>query len=327
MNRRTFIILIVTIAVMSAILISNRQDFSGDEEQRVLPGLESELNDITKLTLRTAGNRTAVTLIKGTERWAVAERGNYAADVGKIRKNLIALANATVIEEKTADPTLYARLGVEDIANENATGVEVVIDGPSAHRIIVGKTGVRGNLAYARKSEAAGSLLIEADLDLGAEPADWLDRTIIDMPSSDVSRVTTTHPDGETVEIEKAEKEASGFKLVNQPADTELTYAGAADSIGAALAGLDFDDVAARAGIDLTGTRPVVTRFETFDGLIVTANTYAIDDKGYVGFEFAGEDTATDNVAELDARLGDWLFEIPSYKSDQLTRRMSDLLQ
>jgi len=281
-NRRTFIILAFIVVVMSAIVMSDRKSIDSDEASLLLPGLDTELNEVTKLTIKAAGNRTVTTLMRGTERWTVAERGNYPADVGRIRQNLIALANATVIEQKTADPALYARLGVEDIASEDATGVELIIDGPNdTYRAIIGKTGIRGDHAYARKPDSAVSLLIAANLDLGTGPTDWLDRAIIDIPSSDVSRVTTTHPDGETVRIENTE--ADGFRPVDLPADIKLTVTGVADSIGSVLADLTLDDVSTRASAGLEDVQPIVSRFETFDGLAIIANVYTDGDQRKVG--------------------------------------------
>jgi len=336
-SRRTFFSLIFAIVIMGAILMLNRQNVNDHQMTPVLPGLESRLNDVTKLTIRTAGNRAVVTLIRGQERWMVAERGNYPADVGKIRQNLIALAKATVVEKKTADPALYTRLGVEDIAKEDATGVEIVIDSPNeSYRIIIGKTGVRGDQAYARKPDSAGSLLISAKLSLDTQPANWLDRTVVDIPSNDIFRVTTTHPDGETFSIEKSGPDDTIFKLAGQPADAKPADSGMLNSIGSALAGLKLDDVVTPENADIQDTKPVVTRFETFGGLIIDANVYPNDDKSFVSFKFTSDpelaarfaakdkdktagDTATEKADELNNRLGKWLFILPPYKLGQLT--------
>ncbi len=337
MSRRTFFSLIFAIVVMGAILMLNRQNFNDHQTTPVLPGLESQLNDVTKLTIKTAGNRTAVTLIRGPERWVVAERGNYPADIGKIRQNLIALAKATVVEEKTADPALYTKLGVEDITNKDATGIEIVIDSPNdSYLIIIGKTGVRGDQAYARIPDSAGSLLISAKLNLDTQPANWLDRAVVDIPSSDIFRVTTTHPDGETFSIEKSGPDATVFKLTDQPADAKPASSGMLNSIGSVLAGLKLDDVTTPGNTDIHDTKPVITRFETFDGLIIVAKVYPNDDKSLVSFEFTSDpelaarfaakdqdktagDTATAKADELNKRLGKWFFILPPYKLSQLT--------
>ena len=50
------------------------------------------------------------------ETWTVAERDNYPADTGRLRKLLLELAEARLLEEKTSNPELYDRLKVEDIA-------------------------------------------------------------------------------------------------------------------------------------------------------------------------------------------------------------------
>jgi len=348
-NHRTLITLVMIIAALGAILMSDRlgieQSFDSGEASVLLPGLDKELNDITSLTINTAGNRTAVILTRGAERWTVAERDDYPADIGKIRDNLISLAKATIVEEKTTDPSLYARLGVEDIANEEAAGIELVIAGPNdPYRMIIGTTGVRGDHAYARKPGTAVSLLITADLDLGTEPTDWLDRNILNIASNDIFSVTTTHPDGKTVRIEKAGPDANSFDLIDQPTGSELTYPGITNSIGSVLTDLELDDVVVRADADLKSMPPILTRFETFDGLIVLVSTYTSDDQSLAGFRFthAAElkarfssttdqddsplDTAATRADELNTRLGDWLFVLPASKHDELTRRMSDLL-
>jgi predicted hotdog family 3-hydroxylacyl-ACP dehydratase len=79
--------------------------------------------------------------------------------------------------------------------------------------------------------------------------------------------------------------------------------------------------------------RPIVTRFETFDGLNIITNVYTDGDQHFVAFEFtvsdqdeATRDTATARAAELEVRLGEWLFVIPGHKLEQLTHRLSDLL-
>jgi len=345
MSRRAFIVLITIIVVMGAFLMSNRQEISVNDSPPLFPGLEQELNNVTRLTIKAAGNRTVATLNRGAERWSVAERNDYPADVSKIRANLISLAEATVVEEKTAAPALYSRLGVEDIANENATGVELIIDGANrSDRVIIGKTGVRGDQAYARLPESAVSLLIASRLELADDTAGWLDHAILDIPSSDIFRVTITHPDGESIEIKKAEAQAGSFKLVNLPADAELAYATVVDSIGSVLAGLTLDDVTTRADVNLDGITPVVTRFETFGGLIITASVYMNEKQNFVGFEFTddadltarfagtdqtetADDTTTATAIELNTRLSDWLFVLPSQKQDELTRHISDLLK
>lgn len=355
MNRRTFLILVIAVIVLGTLVIGGRERGDNGADRQLMPGLNENINDINSLTL-TSADGSVTTLQRGTTRWTVAERGDYPADIGRIRRNLIALADARIIEEKTADPARYATLGVADITDDDATGIELAIDGPDGpQRIIVGKTGVRGDNAYVRRPGEAVSLLVSASPDLGAGPADWLARSLIDVPARDVFRVTTTHPDGETVRIEKNDPDADAFTLADMPEDAELAYAGVTGSIGAVLTGLELDDVTPlTTAVDLAADEPVVTRFETFDGRVVTAHVFAgnADEPAGVTFDvlydaaLAGRfmpptndpasapdteadttETAAARAADLDRRLDGWLFILPDYKLEQLTRRRADLLQ
>lgn len=354
MGQRTLRILIVAAVAMVAFLYFTQTDFKRADNEILFPGLREGLNDVQKLTITAGGDRIVATLERGETRWTLAERSDYPADVGKIRQNLIALADATVAEQKTSNPELYARLGVEDIGDPDASGVLLEIHRPDAgtESLIVGDTGVRGDMAYVRKPGEAQSLLVLANLDLGKETVDWLAREIVNIPLKDVFAVTISHPDGETLRIEKPTRSDSEFSLLEIPEGRTLAYATIANSIGGALTALSLVDVAAASEVDTTGLDPVIARFETFDGLVLEASTYMIDDDIKVALRAVadeslanrfhadadpqneGDETSISNfeetvtrARELNEKLATWLYTIPSYKSEQLVKRTDDLLE
>ena len=64
--------------------------------------------------------------------WTVAERANYPADVSKLRKLLLALSDAKIVEEKTSNPASYAIIGVEDPTMPGAAGAEIELSRKTA---------------------------------------------------------------------------------------------------------------------------------------------------------------------------------------------------
>jgi hypothetical protein len=340
--------MIAAILVMIALFYTTPNDFNGVDHGLFLPDLKAGINDVDKITITTANNELVATLQRGEAQWTVVERYGFPANVGKIRSILIALADAQIIETKTADPALYDRLGVQDLDQPDASGTRIDISGPGQTiSLIVGDTGVRGDMAYVRQVGADQSFLVSADLDLGSNIADWIDKDLLNISPSNVHTVTINHPDGDSLSIEKINREATGFTVVEVPEGRELSYASIADPIGGVLTALTMDDVTTLTALDLGASEPVVTRFETFDGLVIEVDAYhLLDDDIKVRFrisadqaladEFIDTDAETTDPAfsstvakaeELNAKLEPWIFTLPSFKSDQLVKRMEDLLK
>jgi hypothetical protein len=281
-NRRTLIGLVVALVVLTALAVavslSQRQPTGAGE--LLLPQLKSQLNDISKIVVLTGGNKTAATLERRQDQWVVAERSGYPADLGRIRTNLIALAEARIVEEKTSSPEFYSKLGVDDIDKETATGVKLDIAvGDQTIGVIIGQTGVAGgDRAYARLAGEAKSWMISGKFNLAREAADWLDRNILNVASSRVQAVTITHPEGSPVRIEKPSREAVNFDVKDVPKGRELSFETVGNAIGGALTDLTLDNVAPAAEFKPGDVKPVVTRFETFDGLIVEATSWKTAD-------------------------------------------------
>jgi hypothetical protein len=367
MSRRMLVTLLVSLAVLVALAVavsfSQRPPTSSGE--LLLPDLRAQINDVDRIVVRSGGDRTVATLERRKDGWVLVERNAYAADVGKIRSNLIALAEAAIIEEKTSSPDLYNRLGVSDIEQKDASGVRLDIGrGTATTSVILGTTGVGGGeRAYARRAGEPTSWLVSGNFEVPTETADWLDRNVIELDARRVHAVTIAHPGAAALRIEKASPEVQDFTVIGAPAGRELSFPAVGNSIGAALAGLTLDNVEPAAGFAPGDVKPVVARFETFDGLVVEASTWRLPAGSRVRFgasadqalaaRFAAapvkDDSATDaskaqaagprpadrksfdevkaEAEAINARLGNWVYALPDLKGEQLTKKLDDLLQ
>jgi hypothetical protein len=345
---------VAVVAILLAVLGQRFQGTSvngGDTVGSPLaPSLRDRLNDVERVTLIGAGNETRVSLVRGESGWSVAEHDGYPADVAKIRNALVALADATVVEEKTRDAAFYDRLGVEDIAGADASGVGVMIEagGQTLPQLILG--GEQGsNQRFARRAGEDLSLLIDANPDLPLGSAQWLLPDLIDIESARIQRIDIEHADGERLMLVKTARDDTSFEVADVPEGRELQYSTIANVTGNTLRDLRLDD--ARAMPAEAGDPDVTTRFYMFDGLVVTATSRNEDGANWLSFEAAfdpaqaadfaiealddgevtgdaeGTSDAASEADSLNARLGSWQFRIPAHLHDQMTRRMEDLLR
>ena len=124
-----------------AIWLSSRRHLERDMMvgALVLPGLEHNVNTVTKVGLR-KGDGTHATLQKEGDGWRVEERG-WPADVGRVRKLLLDLGALNIVEEKTRLPANYPQLGVDDVSSPKASGTLVEIASPArSWAVIIGKS-------------------------------------------------------------------------------------------------------------------------------------------------------------------------------------------
>jgi hypothetical protein len=169
--------------------------------------------------------------------------------------------------------------------------------------------------------------MISADFNLSKKTADWLAPDLIDIASADIQSITINHPDGEIVRIEKSSQTDPNFSVLNIPEGRELAYTTIANPVAGLLSKLTMDDVSPANSIDTSASQPTIARFETFDGLVIEVNVYTIDDKSLVTFNASADESLAEQAAELNSRLGSWVYSLPSFKSEQLGKRLSDFLK
>lgn len=358
MTRQRLLILLVAVVVVvaGAFWLASLRNPARESATagKVLPALAGELNAITQVRIVTAGDKNAVTLERDEDLWKVAERGGYPADTAKLRKLLIDLGELKVVEEKTANPENYAKLGVEDTAAANATSVRVDVQGPKAPAsLIVGRSS-DGGASYVRIAGEAKSLLVKPQLSVERAPANWLDRAIADIPVERVQRVRVSAPGAKPYEIVRENRTQAEFAVPAVPKGKTLSSPSVPQPVAAALDGLALDDVEhpSGAGQPAAASDPwtgEVHRAEywLFDGTTVDVTGRKDGEKHLVrlkvGFDpsqharFAlqpekdkpAPQTAEQARAEaqaLDKKVSPWTYEIPAYKFETLFRPLADLL-
>lgn len=363
-TKQVGILAAVAVALVLLMLALETQDTGTARSERLLPGLEAAANELREVRI-TAAKRIVTLRRDGGGKgdgdddgngnsdgdgWLVAERDGYPADLGRLRQLVRALAEARIVERKTADPANYDRLGVGDPAAGGDGSKVVLAGGGNEFAVILGDPEgdpARADFRYARVAGEAQSALIDRNPELPAGPAGWLDDALADIPASRVRRVRVSHADGETIVIERegVEKEDAAedgtgsevpgdFAVLDVPEGRELKYDTIANGIGAALAGLDAEDV--RRAPAEPGEAVTVTVFETVDGETVTVRVYeqAGSGDGTEGGTGDGDGTtawiaiaAEPDVDGLNERAAGWQYRLPSFKLSPLTRRWEDLLK
>ena len=270
MTRRSLIVLGGVGAVLVAVLLLARLDFSEDGSLGVLhaPGLADRLGELETLRVTRAGNEVVATIERTDQGWGVAERGGHPVDFERFRGSLLALSEARRVERKTALAEFYPRIGVEDVSAPDAGGYLLELGyggGRPEDRFILGHRAGTG-MIYIRTAGEEQSWMVSAEPSLSGETRDWVDRDIIDLGSGEVRRVALDRGEGDRLEIAKQERNDINFTPLGIPEGRELSYGSVANSIAGALANVEANDVRPAAEVaDLP--RAVLARYETFEGL------------------------------------------------------------
>ncbi|MBY0336735.1 MAG: DUF4340 domain-containing protein [Acetobacteraceae bacterium] len=290
------------------------------------PGLAARLPDVQRVEIRRGDAR--LNLLRVGEGWAVAEAHSYLARPERVRELLTGLTELRLTEERTSDPAMLSRLGVEDPQAPGSSSTLLRLlgaDGSPIVELILGRRRVRtqGNVpetVYVRRPGEARAWLAEGRLAAEQDPQLWLDRDIANIAPARIRRVEVArageaplvigrHPDGQQLlRIEQPE---------SAPAADPLNL----DEVGRAFEMLTFIEV--RPEAEIPGEALGEGRFELTDGLAIAV--WASRDGNLLWIRLRAEGTTPEATA-LNARWRGWAYQVGVWKEKAMVPRLEDLL-
>jgi uncharacterized protein DUF4340 len=321
MNRARFTALAVAalIVLAAALYLGSRRNAGepGALGTVLLPQLAGELGTVSEIELQKGTPAPGVTLHRAGDGWTVAQRADYPADGSKVKKLLLSLADAKIVEEKTSNPVNFPIIGVEDPAKPGAAGTQItLIAKDGKHSVIVGKPVGEGN--FARRGGEDKSFTVEPGITADVEPRAWIDARLIDVPVAQIQSIEAKPAAGAGYTLHRLKAGEDGFALDGAPpAGRKVLDPKALAPSPTALSGLTADDVAAAGDIDFS--KPSQAVFTLADGNVITVTGALAGDKRWVEVTTT-KDTAVNTKAQNRA------FEVASYRFDAIFRPLEQLL-
>ncbi len=250
---------------------------SSSGQQYLFPELLKQLNEVTEINIVTADQSFTITRSDG--HWGLQEKQGYAVNLEKVRDLLIGMGELQIVEEKTTNPKLYEKLGLNEVTEKGSTAVLVTLKkGPDQviANLLVGNTqpakvDSSRHEAYVRKPTEKQTLLAMGLSPIAKSSKDWLEQVIVDIEQKRIHLVKVTHADGYEFSISKPAVKDSDYQLNNVPAGQQPKISPHDfNQMAGMLSRLNLTDVVPEQQIDFEKNLTYKAVFSSFDGLEVT---------------------------------------------------------
>ena len=335
----------VLMVAMAAFAVSmQRRAVTSDFEPRpVFPELAERANEAQRVVIRS--RKETVTVERDATDpalWRVTEKGGHPVKPQLVKRTVVGLADLELIEARTAQPEWHKHINLTD-PDDKGTGVRITVYGADdivLASLIAGKLEGSADIdgsgtIYVRRTGEDQTYVARGSFNLEQNPAAWLDTGILTLAKGRVHHVEVTPAEGEAYVVELdgepdlAATPGPAYRIRDLDEGLEPVTDYAINGIGNALVGLSFIDVVAAE--ERTLEAPVTSRFVTGDGLVITAEAEKQDKLYYARFRADTTAEASEAVkaeAEaLDARLGAFVYALPTAKGADLTRALDTLVQ
>lgn len=331
----------------------------------LFPGLTAKVNEVASLEIGTA--KTLFRIEKAQDGgWVMPNRENYPVRADLVRKNVLGIAGLETVEPRTNKAEHYDLLQVSDPekykpADEAAKSdpgpvlVRLVgADMQAMAAVIVGKirtypSGGKPGQYHLRKPDEAQAWLAQGNLEVKAEPVEWLVRETVKIDRARVAEATVRHPDGELLRVVRGTKDDGSASLdfvpAGMPKGMKIASQYDVNAVAGAAAWLSFEDVARAETKDFS--KPTVAEIVTMDGVKAVIRSIPAEagseKKAWVTIDVAYDaalakpdpansdllpaEEAEKQVREAAARVSGWAYLVPEAAARDLSRRMKDLIE
>ena len=304
-NRSLIVVVLTVIVVIAAVIVSQqRAPQTSKEKTALFPELAARVNDVSELVVR--DGQATLTIRRVADNWRVAEADDYPALVDKVKQTVLAVSDLRVIAEKTDNPDLYKRLGVEDPDSKGATShlLTLMGNGDELAELVAGQTRRSKSAAgapglYVRIPGRQQALLVEGRLSVSADIIQWIKRDIVNIEGDRVKAVRLL-PAGETEVFLKRDDPADDLALQDIPEGKEQQTEYLVSRMATILENMYVDGVRKADSIDFASPQAIIN-VTTFEGLTAQVEAVKSGEHTYARFSFAAQAGRRDSGGAADA--------------------------
>ena len=339
MNARVVTILVMLLAVLGggALLYqqqerARRPENVGTLGRALFKDLKAADIAAIKIVEPSVSPNATLTLQRKDERWVIAERADFPADLAKVREFVLKVIGLKVGQSEPLGEKDRARLNLD----ASGTRVEFLgTDGKPLGAFVVGKKHFKREVENPDKAIPDGRFIVLPDeagtAYLVADPltqatvktAEWIDRSSFQVEK--VKRLEVRYPGGGGWRIERAADNAD-WKLVGAKPGERLDIP-RANAASYSLQLLELADVAPKDATDTGLDKPVSVDATTLEGAAYAIKVgKLVGDNYYVTFTASGIKPDAKDAERVKIQSQHVLL-IPKSKLDDTLKHRADLLE
>ena len=347
LNSLTVLFIVTVLMVVLMLITVQTEEDSGDDYAVLYPELFEQLNDVD--TIEFTSLEDSFTMYREGEDWYIKERWNFPADFNLVKRALIDISEAKILERKTDQPEFYMQLGVEG-AEQGGSSTEITLKAgdKTVAGIILGlERQIPNNIGarqfYVRRMGEERSWLAEGYLNINPVMLNWIKSEVVNVARERIAQLNIIQPNGETLTlINLGEKDK--FGLPEFLHKTTFKYEQLGYDMAGTLFQLKMEDVQPLNEFSRGDSEVVTAEFITFDGLKVITKTSFIDgfyytqlnaefderliQKAPADIQEAGVLLAADDVkqevAKLNKQFDGWVYRFGGFVGTNLMRAKAD---
>ncbi|MBU2533634.1 MAG: DUF4340 domain-containing protein [Alphaproteobacteria bacterium] len=321
--------------IAAGVVHSAYNNFSDDEVtgDRLFPSLEDRAAKTGQIAIRKGEGQLTFKRSEDGKVWSIVERSGYPIDATKVRKLVLQLAEAELIERKTRNEKLYGQLGLGDPTEKDAKSKLVKIadaGGGTIAEVVVGNerhaafgTGKSGT--YVRVPGNDQTWLAKLDIDASTDVADWVDPVFFKADKDKFASLVVKQGDGVVYKLVPAEKKDGGFELADVPAGKKVKESVRIDDLVNGIRTLEMTDVRKAQEAD---AKPDMTAEITMqDGAKYLVGMKEEDRKRWITVDVLDNGKDADAAKKFADATKGWAFEIADWRAKQTFKPADELFE
>ena len=176
-----------------AVGIDQSDRFQAPAASWLYPGLLENLTTVTAVRISQASE--GVDLVFKNGQWSVAQRFNYPLNQKQLSKVLNQLSQARLVEKKTAMAKNHADLGLQAGLDGPAPMITLQLD-QVLEPVLIGHQATARQATFVRYPTNDQVWLIDKAVEVSAAPADWLDRSLLNLTDAMIEQIDISQSAG-----------------------------------------------------------------------------------------------------------------------------------
>lgn len=298
--------------------------------QRLFPTLERQGDATGHIFIQKGEEKLTLKKSADGKVWSLVERDGYPVDANKVRKLVVSLGQAELIERKTNSEKLYGQLDLGDPAakdadaklvrladKDNKTIAEVVIGKERRGAFGAGKAGT-----YLRVPGNPQTWLAQLELDASTGVDDWVKPVFFRVEQDKIKSLKIKQGDAVVYSLGAKAKKPGEFELVDIPADKKQNEKLRIADLINGIRTLEMTDV--RKAGDADAKPDMTADIEMADGAKFRVGMKREKKKRWmtVAVVADGKDAEAGKLAK--AGKG-WAFEIADWRADQTFKKADEI--